>query len=427
MALGEEIYVNYLLSCDEESCFFSGDKGGFSPANNGFGVRQIMLRTAASTAAIAAVCLSACAGAAPSTKTTGDDQPVVAPLESFYDVAWIRSADGSVRTLEEVADDLGKYDVVFFGEDHTHPGNHLAQMRLLQALHQRNANMTLSLEQFERDTQPIVDQYLAGEIGEKVLEKDARAWPNYKGSYRPLVEYAVEHQLPVIAANAPKEIVVCVGKEGVEILDRIPEPDRSWVAETINVDEGAYMDKFIAIMSGGATHGGGDSEPEDEASEDEASEDEAPGDEEAGDETGGDTHEISPQMRAMVLRSFAAQVTRDDTMAESIARHLGDHPERKVLHLNGNFHSASHLGAVERLTKRMPGLRVAVIQPVGVADHTAPAWTDEDLGTGDYLLLIRDLPDAFVTKERQMEFQRDLMSKRSGNECVYAEEPAQEE
>jgi uncharacterized iron-regulated protein len=382
-----------------------------------------MFRIAASTAAITAVCLSACAGASPSKPTAGgDDQPAVAPLESIYDVAWVRSADGSVRTLEQVADDLSDYDVVFFGEDHTHPGNHLAQMRLLQALHQRSADMTLSLEQFERDTQPVLDQYLAGEIGEKVLEKDARAWPNYKGSYRPLVEYAVEHQLPVIAANAPKDIVICVGKEGVEILDEIPEPDRSWIAETIHVEEGAYLDKFMAIMSGGASHGGGDEEAEDEASGHEAPDDEEPGEmhEDA-------APEISPQMRAMVMKSFAAQVTRDDTMAESIARHLGDNPGRKVLHLNGNFHSASHLGTVERLTRRMPELRVAVIQQLGVEDPAVPGWTDEDLGTGDYLLLIRELPRGFVNSERRMEFQRDLMSKRAGNECEYAQEPAPEE
>lgn len=377
-----------------------------------------MFRKAASIAALTAVCLSACAGASPTQPTVGDDdQAAAAPLRSYYDVAWIRSADGSPRTLEQVADDLSEYDVVFFGEDHTHPGNHLAQLRLLQALHQRHANMSLSLEQFERDTQQVVDQYLAGEIGEKVLEKDARAWPNYKGSYRPLVEYAAENQLPVIAANAPKDIVICVGKKGAEILDEIPEPDRSWVAETIHVEEGAYMDKFMAIMSGGASHGAGDDEPEEEDS----------GDEESDEMHEDSAMEISPQMRAMVMKSFAAQVTRDDTMAESIARHLGDHPDRKVLHLNGNFHSASHLGTVERLTRRMPELRVAVIQPLGVEDPTAPGWTEEDLGTGDYLLLIRELPKAFVNKDRQMEFQRDLMSKRAGNECEYAEESAPEE
>ena len=75
----------------------------------------------------------------------------------------------------------------------------------------------------------------------------------------------------------------------------------------------------------------------------------------------------------------------------------------------------------------MPELRVAVIQPVGVDDPAAPAWTDEDSGTGDYLLLIRQIPDAFVNEDRQMEFQRELMSKRADNRCEYAEESVEED
>lgn len=359
-----------------------------------------MYKLAASTAAVIAVCLSACASAPPT------EEPTLEPLKNYYDVVWVRSADGAIRTLDDVADELSAFDAVFFGEDHTHPGNHLAQMQLFQALHERHADMSLSLEQFERDTQPVVDQYLAGEIGEKVLEKDARAWPVYQGSYRPLVEYAVDNKLPVIAANAPKSIVICVGKKGVGILDEIPEPDRGWIAETLHVEEGAYLDKYMAIMSGGASHGGGDQKSDDA---------ESGGAEES-------ASEISPEMRAMVMKSFAAQVTRDDTMAESIALHLRDNPGRKVLHLNGNFHSASHLGTVERLTRRMPDLRVAVINPVGINGTDAPAWTDEDAATGDYMLLIRELPQAFVTEDRQLEFQKDMIKKRMSNKCEYAED-----
>lgn len=364
-----------------------------------------MYKTTALTAVVAALCLTACASAPPADDTT------VAPLNNFYDVVWVRSADNSVVMLEQVADELSEFDVVFFGENHAHPGNHLAQMRLFQALHERFPDMTLSLEQFERDTQPLVDQYLAGEIGENVLEEEARAWPNYTSSYRPLVEYSVQNELPVIAANAPKNIVICVGKKGLEILDELPQPDRSWVAEVIHVEEGAYLDKYMALMGDGSSHGGaGRSDDDEDAVDGEQEEMPAP--------------ELSPQMRAMVMRSFAAQVTRDDTMAESIALHLGDHSGRKLMHLDGHFHSESHLGTVERLKMRMPELKIAVINPVEVADSQAPSWTDEDSTTGDYLLLMQEMPEAFVKEENELKFQMDLMSKRSENTCEYAEETA---
>ena len=360
-----------------------------------------MFQKAALTAAATAVCLAGCAGAPPVDETdNGAASSAIAPLNDYYDVAWVRSADGGAPTLQQVADELAGFDVVFFGEFHGHPGNHLAQMKLFRALHERSADLTLSLEQFERDTQSLVDQYRAGEIGEKVLEEDARAWPNYTSSYRPLVEYAVDQQLPIIAANAPKNVVICVGKKGPEILDAMPETDRGWVAETLHVDEGAYLDKYMHFMSQSSSHGGGDDAGE---------------------------VELSPMMRAMVMKSFAAQVTRDDTMAESIARHLRDNPGRKVMHLNGNFHSASHLGTVERLKLRLPELKIAVINPIAVEDNNAPAWTAEDSATGDFLLLVRQLPDQFVSEERELQFQRDVLSKRMGNKCEYAVEDAAEE
>jgi uncharacterized iron-regulated protein len=125
-------------------------------------------------------------------------------------------------------------------------------------------------------------------------------------------------------------------------------------------------------------------------------------------------------MDSMIMKSFSAQVTRDDTMAESIAMHLKANPGRKVLHLDGNFHSASHLGTVERLKLRMPELKIAVINPIAAEDNSAPTLTSEELATGDYVLLAQQVPDEFVCKARELEYQMDVIRKRMGNKCVYS-------
>ena len=335
-----------------------------------------------------------------------------APIRNLYDTFLVKTDDNKVVSLEAAADDLVTYDVVFYGELHAHSGNHLAQMRMFQALHERNPEITLSLEHFERDIQPVVDQYLAGEIGEKVLEKDGRAWPNYKSSYRPLVEFAKQNELPVIASEAPKSAVICVGRKGPEIIDEIPMPDRGWLAAELHVEEGPYMDKFMEFIMESSTHGGGSKKSE------------------AGEEVEGEEAAMDPEMaeimRMMSMRSFSAQVLRDDTMAESIALHLKDNPGRKVMHMNGAFHSASHLGTVERLKMRMPDLKIAVITPVEVQDSAAPGWTAEDAATGDYVLLVQATPEEFVNEDRELEFQRDIMKKRGENVCPYGEEPAKQ-
>jgi len=293
-------------------------------------------------------------------------------------------------SVAEAADVLATYDVVFIGEAHQHPGNHLAEMALFRAIHARAPALTLSLEQFERDVQPVVDEYMAGKMGENPFTQKARAWGNYTTSYRPLVEYAKTHKLPVIAANAPEKLIRCVGREGVAVFARLTTEQRGWAAADLNQQEGPYRDKFLGFAGGDAGHGG-------EESKDKAAPRKPPSD--------------------TALRSFTAQVTRDDTMAESIALHLQKNPGRKVVHLNGSFHSDGFLGTVERLKLRMPALKIAVVNPVFVADPTKPGVTDKQAKEGTFALLLRQLPEFYATDEEMRAGIKRQMEARGRTKC----------
>ena len=311
-------------------------------------------------------------------------------LGDYYDTAFALTEAGKSKpkiiNLNELADTLVKYDVVFFGEIHRHPGVHLQQLRLFRALHERNPNYILSLEQFERDTQNIVDDYLANRVGENALIDNARAWDNYEPSYRPLVTYAKENHLPVIAAEAPDWSISCVGQWGPEILNEFSPQERSWIAKDLNLQAGPYKDKFMKFQSHSATHGGGGS---------------------------------APEAKLKAEHSFAAQVTRDDTMAESIYLALQKYPGHKVLHLNGDFHSSGFLGTVERLQLRDKNLKIAVISPVEVENRLAPAFDKADVGEGTVIQLIYPNPQTFVEGEDMNDWIKRVMSKRKSSTCKY--------
>jgi len=238
---------------------------------------------------------------------------------------------------------------------------------LFRAVHQRSPQLALSLEMFERDVQPVLDDYMAGRIGEDALRGRGRAWSNYAEAYRPLVEYAKERRLPVIAANAPGSVVRCVGQKGPDYLTRLAAAKRGWTAKDLHLDAGSYRDKFFKFLDEDSSHGA---------------------DEKAVDAPG--------QPTASALRGFAAQVTRDDTMAESIALYLQKNPGHKVLHVTGAFHVASFLGTTERLKARMPDLKLAVINPVQVDDPEHPALRTEDQGGGTFSLLLRATPKEYA-------------------------------
>src|SRR5258706_5971654 len=191
---------------------------------------------------------------------SGAASPALNDLTSFA----LMRIDQSNRTsaalsVEQLADALKAYDVVFFGEWHDHPGNHLAEMALFRAIHQRSPQLALSLEQFGRDVQPVLDDYMAGRIGEEALQRRGRAWSNYPESYRPLVEYAKENTLTVIAAEAPTRVVRCVGQEGPEFLAHLRAEQRNWAAAELHLDGGAYRDKFFRFLDEDNGHGEGNS------------------------------------------------------------------------------------------------------------------------------------------------------------------------
>jgi hypothetical protein len=252
--------------------------------------------------------------------------------------------------------------------------------------------------------------------------------------------------LPVVASEAPKQAVICISKEGPDFINEIPMPDREWVAEELHIQEGPYLDKYMAFLMDSSTHGPG---KDDEADADKSGScadigtgtdsmshgtEPKPEPEKkdhgsamakashTSSEDENDSDAMSEMMQAMIMKSFSAQVLRDDTMAESIAMHLQANPGRKVIHLDGNFHSASHLGTVERLKLRMPDLKIAVINPIAVEDNKSPAFTDEDASTGDYILLVRETPEMFVCEARELEYHRKVIKKRMGNKCVYSTE-----
>lgn len=250
-------------------------------------------------------------------------QPVPpASLQTLYDYQ-LSSDRQDPLTLEQAIARVADADIILVGELHTHPAIHLLQSRLLAGLNdsaaQTRRQLILSMEQFSRADQATLDAYLAGRIGEAALIREGHAWPNYQSNYRPLVEFAKTHRLPVIAANAPKPLVSCVGQEGPEWLDKLPANRRSQLARELTLGSDTYRQKFMASMH----HGDADSN----------------------------------------ARRFAAQTSWDDTMAESMVDYLASHPGRQIMHIAGNFHVEGGLGLASRIASRNPALKVALIVP----------------------------------------------------------------
>lgn len=236
---------------------------------------------------------------------------------------------GDIKDATELARKLAGFDVVFVGELHGNPAAHRVQLEMLRVLAAERRPLALATEQFERDVQAVLDQYLAGKIDEAAFLKDSRPWPNY-ADYRPLVELCRERKLPVLAANIPRRLASRVHREGPQVIEEFSDEDKRWTARKLNAGPGAYRDKFMKVMGASDGH------------------------------------------NERLENMYAAQCIKDDTMAESVADWLKANKGGRVMHINGNFHSAAGLGAVERLKVLMPELKIAIVTCVDRDEEGKP-------------------------------------------------------
>ena len=223
---------------------------------------------------------------------------------------------GNPSDLSKILEAVGQNDVVFLGEQHDDKTAHELQFEIFKTAFEKyaaNKKITLSLEMFERDAQTVLDEYLRDLISEKHFLAASRPWNNYETDYRPLVEFAKEKNLPVIAANAPRRYVNMVARLGTDSLEKLSTEAKKWLAPLpFAVSSKAYSDKFNALMGG---HGSSN-----------------------------------------ILDS---QTLWDATMADSIAGNLKK--DSLIIHLNGSFHTENRLGTVEHLLKFKPKTRVLVV------------------------------------------------------------------
>jgi uncharacterized iron-regulated protein len=296
----------------------------------------------------------------------------------------IYTGQGEPAVLRDITDAMASADVVFIGEVHSDPTAHALQHDLLTAAHHQHGHtdstagrpVTLSLEMFERDVQPVLDEYLAGLITEEHFLASSRPWSNYADAYRPLVEYAKAHDLDVLAANAPRRYVNRVSRLGVASLDSLPATATQWLPPLPPPPPSdAYRAKWNALMRSAMAQHGADTTSSPHG---------APPDSSANDAGVAAAH--GAHHGAMMQNMLRAQALWDATMAHTIARHQMNTPDAFVLHVTGGFHVSGGTGTPEQLAHYRPSARSLVVS-IRPADDVTAFDIDEHTGLGDFVIL----------------------------------------
>ncbi len=243
-----------------------------------------------------------------------------------------------LQTIEEVAQAVSLSRVIFLGEEHDRYSHHLAELAVIKWLYEHgHQDLAIGLEMFQRPFQKALDDYIAGRIDEITFLKRSqyfKRWGFNWRLYKPILDYAREHHIPVVALNAPKELTDKVAQKGLKALS----PQEKAQLPEIDFQNKAYR-AFLKRV-----------------------------------------YEAHPD-RLPKIKDFKtfyqAQLVWDETMAQSVASYLKDHPDRQMVVLAGEEHVIYGYGIPSRVARRGVGPYSIVL--LGGAESLEP-------GAGDFVL-----------------------------------------
>ena len=218
----------------------------------------------------------------------------------------------NLPTLDTIISELAKDRVVYVGEAHTTYGHHLSQLEIIRRLHEIDSNIAIGLEFFQQPFQQYLDDYITGALDEKEMLKKTEyyiRWAYDYRHYKPILDYAKEHGIPLIALNLPKEITRKVGLEGMEALT---DEERAKIPSDIDESNSLYKKRIKSIFYQ-HPHGEG--------------------------------------------RSFEhfmqVQLLWDEGMAERAAEYLKQNPKKRLVVLAGIGHLVDGTGIPQRVARRI--------------------------------------------------------------------------
>jgi len=235
--------------------------------------------------------------------------------------------------FDQLIDELAEAQLIFVGEMHDHPGHHDMQLAIIQVLEERKPLLAIGLEMFMKEDQPILDQWVAGEISEEefapIFEANWQSWPLYK----PIFDYARQEDIPMVGLNISREISRQVAKGGFESLT--PEQREDLGGITCDVDPS--YEEFIRRALGLHAHG-----------------------------------------NSSFANFCQAQLLWDKAMAQNLLEFLHKSPRYTVVILAGSGHSWKY-GIPQQVSRSFPGAyRVVLPEDAGQVSRGNAAAEDAD-------------------------------------------------
>ena len=142
----------------------------------------------------------------------------------------IYSDNGKKVSYNKLFNRAKSADVILFGEYHDNPISHWLEFELAKDLLSKY-EIIIGAEMLESDNQELLDNFLKGDINLSTFDSIAYLWSNFETDYLPIVNLAIENNIPVIATNIPRKYARKVYREGgFSALDSLSYEEKKYIA-----------------------------------------------------------------------------------------------------------------------------------------------------------------------------------------------------
>jgi uncharacterized iron-regulated protein len=277
----------------------------------------------------------------------------------MYDYIIYRN-NGTEVSILNMAKELVTKQVVFFGEYRNDSDCRIVEEKLLKNMYALKPKLIISLEMLTRDYQTILNAYISGKMTSAEFQEKIKVMPGMRRDQLPIIEFARERHLPVIAGNVPfrySHMLVKAHGDFNKLL-ALPDSEKVYFSNKLEVQDDEYKRAYMNDLLNTPN---------------------------------GDEDNMIPQ--ELIDDKFAAQCLEDNTMAECLQKAYKAYPGFTVIHINNAVRSKNYWGTVRQLKKIEPKVKLKVISPVYI-DSTSPLQWDKTVKQeGDYLILIHKLVD----------------------------------
>lgn len=165
------------------------------------------------------------------------------PLETWQ---VIEGKTGRPVPFDDWITELSADDVIYLGEEHHNRWHVEAALRVLHALLARDRHPVLALEMFGWDGQHGLDHYLSDpNTSRESFLQESRWEQNWGGAYddyEPLINFARDRHVSVVALNPPRPLVRQVALKGWSQAMADPDMARWGMQDQIGLDDLAYRE-----------------------------------------------------------------------------------------------------------------------------------------------------------------------------------------